>query len=160
MLIDLTEGFVTALPQERPRALVFRIADHPDFEGFVTIGSVTECHTLALISDDSFSEFFVYEFQVRREHLKESMPTSFWVYSAYTDGNQIDRCSAVMMLRREGANGWWLEIRHPRTNSTYLTTDELAFRLPLEDFEPDLVWTDEPVEREPDWAKLTEEDAG
>ena len=157
MLLDFTEGFVTVLPQERPHALAFRLADHPDHEGFVTVEVGTECHPLALMTEESFSEFLVYEFHVQRQHLKESTPTSFWVYSAYTDGNFIDRCSAVISLKREGANGWWVEVRHPRASTTYISSDDLAFRVPLVDFDPDFKWSEDPVVREPDWVRLRED---
>ena len=160
MLIDFTEGTVTALYLEYPKALVLRIADHPDYEGFISLGGDYKTPKLTPVKDDSFDAFRVYDLWVRTVHLDHtSTSTDIWLYSAYTDGEITDRCSYYMRLSREGANGWWCDTEavNPQERSPHFGTQ--PFRLPLPSYDPNWTPTPEPaVERIPDWERLGGDD--
>ena len=157
MLLDFTEGSVTALPHERPHALVIRVANNLEAEGYIEVGSDFESPPLTFIKEDSFAGFTVHELTVRSQHLIEPA-TVFWVHSAYTDGTFVDRCSFFLVVIDEGANGWWVEIRRNPLGTGYLPTGEMAFRLPLVGFDPNFDPDALLVERPPDWARLTSDE--
>lgn len=154
MLLDFTEGSVTAISHERPHSFVIRVASAQDLDGFIEVGPEFETPALQRITEDSIAGFVVYELIVRREHLVGAA-TIFWIHSAYTDGTFTERCSFFLSLLDEGANGWWVEIRRNPLGTGYLPTGELAFRVPLLDFDPDFDPESLVIEREPDWVKLT-----
>lgn len=157
MLIDFTEEAVTAIPHEKPRSLVIRIADHPDYEGFIDVPGESETALLREVEDETFEHFNVHELWVRRDRLKGGS-VSFWIFSARTDGDHIDQCQFIVTVQHEGGNGWWVQIRRQPTGLSVGFLAEAVFRLPLPDFDPDFEEPLEPVIREPDWAKLASEE--
>lgn len=162
MLIDFTEGAVTAIPHEAPRSLVVRIADHPDYGGFIGAGDGSTVMPLQPVEDESFEPFQVFELIVARRHLTGT-ETTFWIYSAQTDGTHLTRGGYSLTVQHEGSNGWWLEVQQDTTEWAHQSHFSLlgpTFRLPLPDFDPDFTGAAaEVVEREPDWAKLASDDS-
>ena len=159
--MDFTEGAIAALPQQAPRSLVLRIADHPDYEGFIALSDGYSALSLQPVEDESFEPFRVFELVVGRRHLTGT-ETTFWIHSAQTDGTDITRGSFSLTLQHEGGNGWWLEVQQDTTDWTYeahFTRLGAVFRVPLPDFDPSFEREAEVVEREADWAKLSSDDS-
>lgn len=161
MLIDFTEGAIVALPHEEPRTLVLRIADHPDYEGFIAVGDGFSSLMLQPVEDESFEPFRVFELVVGRRHLTGT-ETTFWIHTAQTDGTDLTRGSYSLTLQHEGGNGWWLEVQQDTTEWAHQSHFALlgaVFRVPLPDFDPAFERVPEVVEREADWAKLSSDDS-